>query len=127
MWLRPPVPTDETRPYGRCVTTSFPLLRDALTNLALPPERQRQALAGTVVPDELALDLDNAVRSLDDAMERAGIQLAPAVVAAVEELNDSLAAPPADDLWNDVALAQHPAWIAARRRAAELLAQIPPA
>ncbi|WP_142158249.1 hypothetical protein [Cellulomonas sp. SLBN-39] len=109
------------------MTTSFPLLRDALTNLALPPERQRQALAGTVVPDELALDLDNAVRSLDDAMERAGIQLAPAVVAAVEELNDSLAAPPADDLWNDVALAQHPAWIAARRRAAELLAQIPPA
>lgn len=109
------------------MTTSFPLLRGALTNLALPPERQQQVLAGAAVPDELALDLDNAVRSLDDAMERAGVQLAPTVVAAVEQLNDSLAAPPADDLWADAALAQHPVWIAARQRAAELLALMPPA
>lgn len=109
------------------MTTSFPLLRDALTNLALPPERQRQTHAGTAVPDELALDLDTALRSLDGAMERAGVQLAPAVVAAVEQLNDSLAAPPADGLWDDAALAQHPAWISARQRAAELLTLMPPA
>ncbi|GAA4626958.1 hypothetical protein [Cellulomonas oligotrophica] len=111
------------------MTTSFPLLRDALTNLALPPERQRQQLAGAAVPDELALDLDLdiALRSVNDAMERAGVRLAPAVVAAVEQLNDSLAAPPGDGLWDDAALAQHPVWISARQRAAELLALMPPA
>lgn len=42
----------------------FRLLCDALTQLSLDPLEQRNVLVGSVVTDEFALDLDNAVRSL---------------------------------------------------------------
>ncbi|WP_088285235.1 hypothetical protein [Kineosporia sp. A_224] len=115
-----------TRAEGHAGSTvPFRLLRDALTNLALPPERQRQELAGTAVTDELALDLENAVLSLGYETERAGIRLAPALVTAVQQLDNTLAAAPADGLWDDTALDQHPVWAAARTRASELLARLP--
>jgi hypothetical protein len=41
----------------------YTLLRNALRNLSLEPGDQRRALAGGVLTDELALDVENAVRS----------------------------------------------------------------
>jgi hypothetical protein len=76
------------------VTISFRQLRDALTNLALPADQQRQALAGTVVTDELALDLDYAVTSLKHEMQRTGIDLNPELLAALVRFNDTLRRPP---------------------------------
>ncbi|MDQ1250157.1 MAG: hypothetical protein QG597_4536 [Actinomycetota bacterium] len=106
------------------MTFPFRLLHEALTNLSLPPDRQRQELTGTVVTDELALDLDYAVSSLNYEMDRTGVRLDPALLAALSTLNDSLTAPPTDEFW-DAALDDHPVWATARATAAALLAQVP--
>ena len=111
--------------YRRRVTVSFRLLRDALSTLALDPDQQRRALAGTAVTDELALDLDNAVTSLNHEMQRTGIDLDPELLTALTRLNDTLAAPPADSLWDEDSLDIHPVWAAARETAYALLTQLP--
>jgi hypothetical protein len=108
------------------VTVPFRLVRDALARLSLEPKAQRDALAGSVVSDELALDLDNAVSSLRYESQRTGIVLPGPFIAALRDLNDRLDAPPGDSLWDDAALETHPTWDAARRNARVLLAQLPP-
>ena len=82
----------------------FSLLRGALWNLSLEPEEQRRELSGTVVTDELALDLDNAVASLEHAQRTADVALSEEVLDAVRRLNETLAAPQGDALWNEDAL-----------------------
>ncbi|MBI4943825.1 MAG: hypothetical protein HY830_24040 [Actinobacteria bacterium] len=106
------------------MTVSFRLLREALAVLALPAERQREALAGTAVTDELVLDLDNAVCSLKYEMDRTGIRLPPALVEALQQFKDALSAPPEDPLWDDISLDQHPTWASARVTALELRDQV---
>jgi hypothetical protein len=97
------------------VTDRLRLVRDALTQLAMEPEAQRAALVGAVVTDELALDLDHAVRSLPQAA------VAPAVLAELRKLNRGFDVPPGDALWNDASLDTHPVWAAARETARRLL------
>jgi hypothetical protein len=105
----------------------FRLLRDALTQLSLDPQAQRNALAGSVVTDELALDLDHALQSLRYESQRTGIVLDDALCTELRDLNNQLAAPPGDPLWNDESLDTHPTWAAARRTARQLLSRLPPA
>jgi len=62
----------------------FQMLRVALTQLSLEPQQQRQALAGTVVTDELVLDLDAGVGPLESEMERTGITLDPGMLIALQ-------------------------------------------
>jgi hypothetical protein len=107
------------------VTVPFRLLSDALTQLSLEPRAQRSSLAGSVVTDELALDLDNAVSSLRYECDRTGIVLDDDLVTALRNLVDRLAAPPSDPLWDDESLDTHPTWIAARRTARQLLSRLP--
>lgn len=109
------------------MTIPFRLLRDALTRLSLDPRAQREALAGCVVTDELALDLDHAVSSVPHESQRTGITLDSALQAALRDLNSLLDAPPSDPLWDDESLDAHPTWAAARRTAGQLLFQLPPA
>lgn len=78
-----------------------------------------------VVTDELALDLVNAVDSLEYAQETAGIWLAENLVAEVRRLCDMLAVPPGDPLWDDRSLDSHPTWAEARRVAREVLRLLP--
>jgi len=101
------------------------LLRDALRQLSLEPEAQRKALPGTVVTDELALDLNNAVQSIQHAKDEAGFALPAEIVSAVVSLNETLSAPPNTDLWERGALDRHPAWAQARTIARQLLPLIP--
>ncbi|MBJ7452160.1 MAG: hypothetical protein JHC71_08770 [Blastococcus sp.] len=103
----------------------FPLLREALWQLSLEPREQRAALAGTVVTDELTLDLRNAMESLPYACEVAGISLDMGVLASLERLTRLLDAEPGDELWGDEALDKHPAWAEARGVAREVLPLIP--
>jgi hypothetical protein len=110
--------------YGRQVTIPFRLLRDALTQLSLDPRAQRSALAGSVVTDELALDLDNALLSLQYESERTGIVLDNALVTALRDLGSSLDVPPGDPLWDDESIDTHPTWAAARRIARQLLPKV---
>lgn len=109
------------------MTIPFRLLRDALTQLSVDAQEQRNVLAGSVVTDELALDLDNAVLSLQYESQRTGIVLDDALVTALHDLLRRLDAPPGDQLWDDESLDTHPTWAAARRTARELLSQLPPA
>jgi hypothetical protein len=109
------------------VTIPFRLLRDALIQLALDPQQQRQVLAGTVVTDELVLDLDNAVDSLEHESQRTGIALDEALLSALRELNDRLTALSSDELWDDQSLDTHPTWAHARQTARDLLPQLPTA
>ncbi len=106
-----------TAPYG--------LLRDALWQLSLEPDEQRKALAGMAVTDELALDLENAVLSLNHAAEEAGVALPDEVKAAVTSLHERLNAPPDADLWDNEALDRHPVWAEARAEARRLLPLLP--
>jgi hypothetical protein len=103
----------------------FELLRSALHQLSLEPNDQRQELARTVVTDELALDLSDAVASLSHASEVAGVELAAELIEAVERLNQSLGAPPGDPFWDDAALDRHPIWAEARLVARSLLRNLP--
>ncbi len=82
-------------------------------------------LAGTVVTDELALDLDHAVLSLTHAEEEAGVALSDEVRAAVTSLLERLDALPEADLWRDEALDRHPVWAEARVAAGRLLSLLP--
>lgn len=109
------------------MTIPFRLLCDALTQLSLDPLEQRNVLVGSVVTDEFALDLDNAVRSLQYESQRTGAVLDDALVTALHDLLGSLDAPPSDPLWDDESLDTHPTWAAARRTARQLLSQLPPA
>ena len=93
------------------------LLRDALHRLAMDADAQRQALAGSVVTEELALDLDHAVQTV-------GGSVGPAVLGELQQLNSSFDAPPGDPLWRDAALDTHPVWAAARDTARRLLDQL---
>jgi hypothetical protein len=97
------------------------LLRGALTQLALEPQQQREVLAGCRVADELALDLDHAVRSLDYELERSGQHVDAEVKATLVELNDTLTAPPFDELWDAASLDTHPVWAQARLTARMVL------
>ena len=109
------------------MTAPFRLLHDAIRNLSLEPDEQRRALAGMVVTDELALDLDNAVTSLRHAQETAGIELAGNLVTGAQRLCALLDAPPGDALWADGALDTHPTWAEARLLARDLLPLLPTA
>lgn len=107
------------------MSVPFRLLREALTQLGLGPEQQRQALAGFAVTDELALDLDHAVLSLAFESERSGVVLPSQLLSELRELNDLLDAPPSDSLWDDDFLDTHPIWAQARDQARRLLSQLP--
>jgi len=111
--------------YLSPVDPSLVLLREALRNLSLEPEGQRQVLAGTVVPDELALDSDNAVQALPRDVELAGVTFDKEVQASLERLTAMLDAGPDDGLWADQALDIHPAWAEARSLARRLLILLP--
>ena len=107
------------------VTAPFPLLRDALRRLSLEPTEQRAALVGTVVTDELALDLDNAMQALRHESEMAGVTLDPEVQASLWRLNGLLDAQRGNRLWTDAALDDHPTWAEARIVARQVLPLIP--
>ncbi|MGX5656930.1 hypothetical protein ACWKWC_19310 [Geodermatophilus nigrescens] len=107
------------------MTAPFALLRDALRRLSLEPSEQRAALAGTVVTDELALDLDNAMQALRHESELAGVSLDQEVQASLWRLNGLLDAQPGDRLWADAALDDHPTWAEARLVARQVLPLIP--
>jgi hypothetical protein len=108
------------------MTAPFWLVREALIQLSLEPQAQRRVLAGSVVTDELALDLDHALLSLPHESQRTGITLDDTLLAALRDLNNQLDAPPDDPLWDDEALDTHPTWHAARGTARQLLSQLPP-
>ena len=103
----------------------FGILRDALWQLSLEPNEQRQHLAGMAVTDELALDLDNAASSLTYAAESAGVPLPEEVVREVQRLNALTSVAPGDPLWDDEALDRHPTWADARATARRLLPLVP--
>lgn len=105
----------------------FRLLRVAVWQLSLEPDEQRLELKGMAVTDELALDLDNAIASLEYEQESSGLRIADDVLAGVQLLNALVEAPPDDALWQDESLDRHPAWAAARRVARELLPLLPSA
>jgi hypothetical protein len=94
----------------------YTLSRDAVRNLSLEPDEQRRALGGGVVTDELALDLENAVRSLGAAANVGPIDLPPEVLRGVHRLNAQFAAtPPRDPAWVDESLERHALWAEAGR------------
>ncbi|TDP91127.1 acetyltransferase-like isoleucine patch superfamily enzyme [Labedaea rhizosphaerae] len=95
------------------------LLRDALAQLAMDADAQREALAGSVITDELALDLSAAVELLPE-----GGGLDPGVLRELRVLNDAFTAPPGDPLWNEASLDTHPVWVAARDTARRLLPKV---
>ena len=103
----------------------FALLWEALGHLALPAVEQRRMFAGGVVTDELVLDLENAVVSIDARVEAAGVELDPGLRSALRALYDALTAPPDDPFWRDEALGTHPAWLLARAWATDLLTRLP--
>jgi hypothetical protein len=107
------------------VGEAFLLLRDALYQLALPAEQQRERLAGMLVTDELALDLDHAVSSLGAAMDQAGVRLGPEVVTDSAAIMSLISAAPTDPIWNDESLDTDPRWIQARLASAALFHRIP--
>jgi hypothetical protein len=95
-------------------------------HLSLEPAEQRRVLEGFPVTDELTLDLDHAVLSLEYTSEQAGIRLPEGVVAALERLNRAFGAHGlAGQLGNDGALDRHPMRAEARSVARQLLPQIP--
>lgn len=77
-----------------------------------------------VVTDELALDLANAVESLEYAQESAGVRLDGDLVVDLQRWQTLLDAERGDDLWADSSLDSHPTWAKARRLATELLARL---
>lgn len=101
------------------------LLRDALRHLSLEPDEQRAALADTVVTDELALDLNSAMSSLQYAMERAEVQLGDDLLSNLLRLDRLLSASPDDSLWDQEALDRHPTWAEARTLARVMLPLLP--
>ena len=103
----------------------FAVLRQALGHLSLEPDEQRKALAGAVVPDELALDLGNAIESLGHTSSEDGATLPADVVADVLALQEALSAPSGAHLWTVQALEQHPTWALARSEARRLLPLLP--
>jgi hypothetical protein len=104
----------------------FPILRDALERLALNSAEQRAALAGTADPDELALDLENAVVSLAYAERVTGVQLSPGLRHAIADLYALFdGRGPGDAVWDDTALDDHAVWAEARARARQLLRELP--
>lgn len=108
------------------VPVPFRLLRDALWQLSLEPSEQRMALEGSAITDELALDLDNAVASLQHASEAAGKVLDPDVLEAVRALNAAFGMHgPEDEMWVDAALDRHAVWAQARKTARALLPRLP--
>ena len=108
------------------MTAPFRLLRDALWQLSLEPIEQREALKGMAVTDELALDLDNAVASMQYASEAAGRTLDADVLEAVRSLNATLGEHgPDDSLWDDAALDLDTIWAQARETARALLPRLP--
>jgi hypothetical protein len=104
---------------------AFFLLRNALYQLGLPAEQQRQRLAGMLVTDELALDLDHALTSVEAAMDEAGQRLDAEVIAAVTTLMSLISAPPGDPIWDEKSLDIDSRWIRARVESAALLSRIP--
>ena len=104
----------------------FGILREALWRLSLNAEQQRTVLAGTVVTDELALDLDNAVKSLRFASAQAGVVLSPEFLSALSSIEALFAAAPGDPLWDDESLDHHEAWASARAQARQLQLLLPP-
>ena len=107
------------------MTEPFHLLRDALWQLGLEADEQRRELSGTVVPDELALDLANAVESIEYAQKSAGLRLTEDVFADLERLSALFDASPGDPFWADESLDHHPTWAEARRRARAILPRLP--
>lgn len=105
------------QPYG--------LLREALWQLSLEPDEQRRQLAGAVVTDELALDLDNAVSSLAHTASMGAPPLSDEVTVELHRLNALIDAPPEDSLWEDAALDRHATWAEARTVARRLLPLLP--
>lgn len=73
----------------------FDILREALEQLSWDADTQRRAFTDAAVTDELALDLDNAVRSLPHRAERLGITLDPELIADLTALLALFDAPPA--------------------------------
>jgi hypothetical protein len=65
-------------------------LREALRNLSLEPDELRAELLGMVVTDELALDLDNAVSSVNHASEVEGFTRQDTSVFTVRTAKDGL-------------------------------------
>jgi hypothetical protein len=78
-----------------------------------------------VATGELALDLDNAMRSLPYASELAGVSLDGKVEASLERLSRLFDAEPAAEIWDDKALDTHRTWAEARALARELLPLVP--
>lgn len=109
------------------VSNPFRLLRESLWNLSLEPADQRSELNGTAVTDELALDLANAVESLERTQQAAGTRPGEDLLAEVRRLNALLAAQPDDAMWEDDSLDRHPTWAEARRLARSLLPLVPSA
>jgi hypothetical protein len=103
----------------------FRLLRDALWQLSIEADEQRRELHGSVVTDELALDLGNALDSLEHAEEEAGIVLPNALVSELRRLSALLDTPPGDPLWRDDALDNDPRWAEARRLSGDMLSRLP--
>ena len=97
----------------------------ALRQLAREPDEQRAALAGTVVTDELALCLDDALRPLTPTSGPTEVDLDQNVHASLERLSRLLEAEPGDQLWDVTALDTHPIWAEARTLAREILLAIP--
>jgi hypothetical protein len=93
--------------------------------LSLEPNEQRRHLAGTVVTDELALDLDNAVSSLAHVAPTGDPPLSEEVSQEVQRLNALTKVPPEDSLWDDEALDRHATWAEARAVARVLLPLLP--
>ena len=103
----------------------YRLLRDALWQLSLEPDEQRRHLAGAVVTDELALDLDNAVSSLAYAASMGAPPLSDEVTVQLHRLTALIDAPPGDPLWENAALDTHATWAEARIVARQLLPLLP--
>jgi hypothetical protein len=96
----------------------------AVGRLAASADEQRQALAGAVVADELALDYASAYGLLP-TLSGQGVSLGDVAGGLARRLDELLSVPPDAEFWSEAALVDDPAWEEVRTTARALQTYLP--
>jgi hypothetical protein len=96
----------------------------AVGRLAASADEQRQALAGAVVADELALDYASAYDLLP-TLSGQGVSLGDVAEGLARRLDGLLCVPPGAEFWSEAALVDDPAWEEVRNTARALQTYLP--
>jgi hypothetical protein len=96
----------------------------AVGRLAASADEQRQALAGAVVADELALDYASAYDRLP-TLSGQGVSLGDVAEGLARHLDGLLSVPPGAEFWSEAALVDDPAWEEVRTTARALQTYLP--